>query len=315
MSTLYIDRRGSELRHQGKALVLRVAGERQQVVPLNLLERVVIQGKMETDTTTLALIADAGITVHLISGRKGERLATLLGSLHNDARRRIAQYRAHTDPRQATAIARAILVRKVQGQRRILQKALARRPDLRQPLSAAIAQLRAIQAQVREDPQNLQRLRGLEGAAAARYFTAFVRLFPAGLGFTGRKRRPPPDPVNALLSLTYTLVHGDALAQVHAAGLDPYLGFLHEPDYARPSLAADLMEPLRPRVDAWVWEQFRERKLRSERFTQRDGQGCHLDKEGRAYFYPAYEEAARPWRKWLRVATYTLVRHLQEETP
>jgi len=121
--------------------------------------------------------------------------------------------------------------------------------------------------------------------------------------------------VNAVLSLAYTLVHSDALAQAHAAGLDPYLGFLHEPEYGRPSLAADLMEPLRPRVDAWVWEQFRQRNLRPERFTRRDDQGCHLDKEGRAHFYPAYEEAARPWRRWLRAATYALVRHLQEDYP
>ena len=312
MSSLYIDRREAELRHQGKALVLRVAGERQQIIPFNLLERVVIQGKVETDTRTLAALASEGIAVQLISGRKNERLATLLGPLHNDARRRIAQYRAHTDPRRATAIARAILLRKIQGQRRMLQRALSRRPDLRQPLTSTLKQLRDLQEQVREEPQNLSRLRGLEGAAAARYFAAYVKLFPDSLGFTTRRRRPPPDPVNAVLSLAYTLIHGDALAQIHAAGLDPYIGFLHEPDFGRPSLASDLMEPLRPRVDAWVWELFRERKLRGERFVKKEGQGCHLDKEGRAQFYPAYEEAAHLWRRWLRAATYALVRHLQE---
>jgi len=87
----------------------------------------------------------------------------------------VAQYRAHIDPARATAIARAILLRKIQGQRRVLQRALARRADLRQPLSAALAQLRAIQTQVREDPQNLRRLRGLEGAAGSRAASAAPR--------------------------------------------------------------------------------------------------------------------------------------------
>ncbi len=313
MSTLYIDRRHSELRHQGGALILSAQGERQSI-PIKLLERIVISAKTQTDTTTLAHLAQEGVVISLIGGGKQQRLATVVGPLHNDVRRRLAQYRAHIEPARAIVIARTLLRHKIQGQRRLLIHARQQRPDLRHPLSQAIDRLEGIQRSLENDTMDLPRLRGLEGAAAAHYFAAYPKLFPAELGFTARRRRPPPDPVNALLSLSYTLIHAEAVQTIHSAGLDPYLGYLHEPDYGRESLAADLIEPLRPRIDRWIWELMRNRRLRPEQFNQREG-GCYLDKSGRGEYYPAYEQAARPWRRWLRLAVYTLIRHLMEDTP
>ena len=96
----------------------------------------------------------------------------------------------------------------------------------------------------------MERLRGIEGAAAAAYFQGFTRLFPPSLEFTGRNRRPPRDPVNAVLSLSYTPLHFEAVQAVCAAGLDPLIGFYHELVFGRESLASDLIEPLWPKVDA-----------------------------------------------------------------
>jgi CRISP-associated protein Cas1 len=84
---------------------------------------------------------------------------------------------------------------------------------------------------------NLQVLCRLEGAAAAMYFEAYQQIFPADFKFNGRHRRPPPDPVNALLSLCYTLIHHEAVNALKMYGLDPMLGFYHQPYYGRDSLA------------------------------------------------------------------------------
>jgi CRISPR-associated protein Cas1 len=155
-------------------------------------------------------------------------------------------------------------------------------------------------------------LRGMEGAAARAYFGGLATLFPPALGFEGRNRRPPRDPVNACLSLAYTLLHFEAVRSAHVAGLDPLLGFYHRPAFGRESLASDLIEPLRPEADRWVWEQLRSRTLREDHFSSDKG-ACLLGKAGRERFYTEWERGAQPLRRWLRARCTRLVRHLREE--
>jgi len=88
-------------------------------------------------------------------------------------------------------------------------------------------------------------LRGLEGAGASAYFEGFADLLPDRLKFSGRNHRPPRDPVNAMLSLGYTLLHAEAVLALYGAGLDPFIGFHHGLDFGRESLACALVEPLR----------------------------------------------------------------------
>ena len=309
MATLYIDRKHSELRHQGQRLLLHVDGVQADSVPFHLLERVVLRGQVRTSAATLGALAAAGVAVVLLTGRHGRQLATLVGSPHNDGRRRLAQYRAAQDATAQADVARYLLQHKLQGQQRLLQRARRQRPDLRHPLHKAIQTLARLRQRLAEPDLGVVSLRGLEGAAASAYFAAYQRLFPSQLGFAGRKRRPPPDPVNACLSLAYTLAHAEAIHAVHSAGLDPFLGFLHEPDFGRESLAADLIEPLRPRLDGWVWQLFRERHLRADHFRQQDG-ACLLGKTGRGIFYAQYEAQARAQRRWMRRQVRRLVHYL-----
>ncbi len=173
-------------------------------------------------------------------------------------------------------------------------------PDLRHPLVDGVTRLLDARGRILAEPElSVDSLRGIEGAAAVGYFQALTQLFPASLDFTGRNRRPPRDPVNAALSLGYTLLHFEAVRACHVAGLDPIIGFFHELDFGRESLASDLIEPWRPRIDAWVWEQFRTRSLRDDHFT-READACLLGKTGRQHFYGAYEALARPLRRALR---------------
>jgi CRISPR-associated protein Cas1 len=155
---------------------------------------------------------------------------------------------------------------------------------------------------------------GIEGAGAAAYFGAYTTLFAPSLRFQDRNRRPPRDPVNACLSLAYTLAHHQACRAAAAAGLDPFVGFYHEVAHGRESLACDLVEPLRPRVDAWVWRLFRQRRVRLEHFRTHAG-ACLLGKAGRAVFYEEFEALSADCVRRLRRACRSLVRALTGQDP
>lgn len=137
---------------------------------------------------------------------------------------------------------------------------------------------------------DVDQVRGYEGAAAAAYWQALVPLAPADWGFIGRRHRPAPDPLNALLSFAYTLLLQEIVAAVHLTGLDVQFGALHPPEATRPSLAPDLEEPLRPPgVDAWVFAAVRGGVFRLEHF-QREGERMLLEPAGRRVFFAQYEQ-------------------------
>ena len=252
-----------------------------------------------------------GLSLHLQGGviglrADGERLRTVPAG---DARARIVQCQRVADEPWATAWSRQIVRAKLSAQRRLLQGALKARADLRKPLTDAVTTLQRVQDRLAQATDRAS-LRGLEGAGAAAYFRAYVQLFAPALGFEGRRRRPPPDPVNACLSLGYTLLQSQAVQACWAAGLDPMVGFLHTPQHGRASLACDLVEPWRARVDAWVWQQFRSRELRPEHFG-RDGAGaCLMGKAARAQFYeavqPLQKRCAAALRRHARLAARAL---------
>lgn len=318
MTTLYIDRNDLELRAEGHHLALYEKGERRSTLPLNLVERVVIRGSAVLTTGVLTLLADEGIGLCILTGRHNRQAATLLGKPHGDVDRRIAQYRWHHASDERLRLARWLVLAKLRASLRLLARAEQRRPDVRLPLHKGRETVRGIIATLTDKTPgaaalDLNRLNGLEGAAGAAHFAAYAALFPESLAFTSRNRRPPRDPVNAALSLGYTLLHFDAVAAAHGAGLDPMVGFYHEPAYNRDSLASDLIEPLRPKVDEWIWRLFAERDLRAEHFAS-DANGCLMNKTGRAIFYPAWEIHARPLRRLLRRYAYALSRRLLEPT-
>ncbi len=309
MGTLYIDRQGISLKVRDSALELRAEGERLRSVPLRLLDRVVLFADTQLGSSALASLADAGVGLLALGGRGGQRVAHLLGEPAGDARARIAQCQRVADEVWATEWSRQIVRAKLRNQQRLLQRALVERADLRKPLTDAIATLRRVLDRLPQAPDR-DSVRGFEGAGAAAYFSAYVQPFAPALGFAGRRRRPPPDPVNACLSLGYTLLQSQAVQASWAAGLDPMVGFLHLPAHGRASLACDLVEPWRPLIDDWVWQQFRSRELRPEHFG-RDGSGaCLMGKTARAHFYeaivPMQRRCATALRRHARLTARTL---------
>lgn len=295
MSTLYIDRQGAQL--SAKAGVLRVTtpdGKADRSLPVKYLDRIVLRTNTQLDSQTLCNLAENSVNLIALGGRGGQQLAQITGTPHNDARRRWNQVLTLSQPSACAQLAQAIVQAKVKRQRATLAHISAARPDLRKPLQDGQQKLSRITDTLTTVPmpgdQSLDRLRGLEGAAAAMYFEAYFCAFAPALGATTRNRRPPKDPVNAILSLSYTLLYTQATAACWAAGLDPALGALHTLTHGRAALACDLMEPFRPQTDLWVWEQFRSGLLRPEHFGHDGGGACLLGKAGRGHFYSAWEQ-------------------------
>ncbi|MEC4746984.1 CRISPR-associated endonuclease Cas1 [Methylomicrobium sp. Wu6] len=312
MSSLYLDRKNLGIKLEGQALALYEDGARKGSVPLHLLERIVLRGNVQLESRVMGALSERNIGLLMLSGRHSEATAMLAGRSHSDSARRLGQYCTSLNDDLRLPLARWLVLVKVRSQQRLLKQAIASRADLRHPLLRAIQTLSGIIGQLREDQSmvTLASLRGFEGSAASAYFSGFTQLFAPSLNFTGRNKRPPPDPVNACLSLGYTLLHYDAVRACHHVGLDSMLGFYHDLSFGRESLACDLMEPLRPVMDGWVWQLFRERELRVEHFSDDQGR-CLMNKTGRQRFYAFYEANAAPTRRLLRRYGHALSKRYQ----
>lgn len=307
--TVYLDRTDAELRLDGGALAVYVNGERDGMVPLAPVDRLVVIGRQTVETALLHRLAEQGISVLFLSGRSLSFRGRVIGRLHNHARLRVAQYDASRSP-MALALAREWITAKLDGQASFLMEAADVRPDRRAELLHAASVIKETSTRAAR-AETLERLRGLEGGAAATYFAALPSLFPPRLGFEGRERRPPRDPVNALLSLTYTLAHWEWVRECELIGLDPLIGFLHEIDYGRESLACDLLEPFRPVIDRWVWTLVQDQQFDTRDFaSDQDRPGCSLKKAARGRYYHIYEQWMAQHRPRLRETVEALARRL-----
>ncbi|MCL6547054.1 MAG: CRISPR-associated endonuclease Cas1 [Bryobacteraceae bacterium] len=312
MSCLYIDRKGLELELEAGTLTLRENGQLSGRVPLHMLEQVVINAEVRLSSSLLAQLAHRGVITVLLASRS-EAAAFVTGQNGRTGRRRLAQYRSACDEPTKRRWASRTVEAKVRSEMRLLEFAAEERLSARAPARAALGTLGQILEQLRSGSGlTMDQIRGLEGAAAAAYFQCLTELFPSSLGFQERNRRPPRDPVNAALSLGYTVLFGRAMRAVQEHSLDPYIGFLHDPAHGRPSLACDLMEPLRTRIDRLVWDLFRQRVLRKEDFTSDQGR-CLMGKLARREFYDRLEPVMESAGRTLRRAVRTLVRSIEDE--
>jgi len=341
MALLLLDRAQLEIKSEGDTLALYEAGTRRGTVPIKLFDRCVIHGaQTRLDTGVLIKLAEAGVTTTLMSPRSPRRVALVLGAQHNDAAVRLAQSQRVLDDSACRQWAQALVHAKLQRQVRTLRVMQAARPDARKPLFDAIHTVQTLLTQVPASAGStpvtinieagsaystraigpmdvkssaLATLRGFEGAAARAYFAGIASVFAPALGFGGRNRRPPRDPVNVCLSLSYTMAHALAVQHCISAGLDPLLGFYHRPSFGRESLASDLIEPLRPAIDLWVWQNLlRQGPLTADHFSLHKG-ACILGKAGRAIYYRQWEQSSKPWARWLRGQCQALARGLRAQ--
>jgi CRISPR-associated protein Cas1 len=228
----------------------------------------------------------SGIDVVLLGefGGPGGRLASLEST---DPTARRAQYKMAGDRPAARELARTFTDGKIANMRVALLRARRRMPD---PVLADVAGTLAATRLVLAGADSIEKIMGHEGMASREYFRAWRLIIGAGWGFTERQRRPPPDPVNAMLSFGYTLLVHEAIAALATAGLDAAVGFLHQSRWGRPNLALDLREEFRPLiVDAVVLRCVTTGIVRSEEFETMEGQGCRMNPRARQAFLAAYE--------------------------
>lgn len=246
MSTLYITEIGVQVHKEGQRLLVKRGADVLQDIPLIKIDRVVLVGKSVSITTpTLYALTSRNVGVYYMNSH-GKFMARTNGNEHNHSRLRQLQVRACDNPERCLAIARAIVGGKIHNQRVLVM----RHAEGASWASNALAQMDAMRKQLGA-AQTLDELRGREGLAAREYFHLLRRIFrpPADGGTWGFDRRayyPSTDPINALLSLGYTLLLNDLIAACQISGLDPAMGFFHAIDYNKPSMALDLEEEFRP---------------------------------------------------------------------
>jgi CRISPR-associated protein Cas1 len=302
LNTLYATTEGARLRKDGENVVAEVDGDERGRVPLHMLGAVVVFGATYVSPSLIGALAKAGITLVLLV-RQGRFEARVEGPVSGNVLLRRAQYRASDQPDE---IVRSIVSAKIANQRTVLQRALRDHGEemtagRRVAVEGAVDRLEQILRRVAFLNEGAGATRGAEGEAAHVYFAVFgdlLRSPDADIRFNGRSRRPPLDPVNALLSFLYTLLTHECRSAAECVGLDPAVGFLHRDRPGRPSLALDLMEELRPVLaDRLALSLINRRQLRSSDFEARDGGTVLLTDAGRKTVLTAWQERKKEERR------------------
>lgn len=301
MRAIYIDRRNAALAWRDGAIEIRTPGSGPQTIPVRGVGRLIVLGSATLSAGLLGQCWEHDIGILVLSGRRAAPTARFYGAPHADATLRVDQAVISRDSALCALLAREVAAAKLVSQARGLRRLAQTRPGGRARTNDALALILGAAARLRfEEDLTPDMTRGLEGASAAAYFTAFGRFLPPALKFAGRNRRPPRDPVNAALSLGYALAAFEAGRQAQIVGLDPAIGALHTLAPGRDSLALDLVEPARPKIDAMVQDLFLRRTLRADHFSASPDGAVLLGKAGRAAFYAAYEALSPALARYLR---------------
>ncbi|MGQ0653208.1 MAG: CRISPR-associated endonuclease Cas4g/Cas1g [Betaproteobacteria bacterium] len=323
---VYVQARHAKVSKSGETLEIHVDDERQQTVRLGEVSQLVIWGNVYVTTPALQELMAREIPVTWHS-HGGWFVGHTSGTGHRNVEVRTAQYRASFDPAHCLRLAKGFVVAKIQNARTLL-----RRNWKAGEASEALLEGFRQDIDLARRAKSLPELLGAEGNAAARYFREFRNMLsrPAegeelAFDFSRRNRRPPADPVNALLSFAYALLARTWTVTLSAVGLDPYRGFYHQPRYGRPALALDLMEPFRPLVaESSVIQAINNGELKPSDFVSAAG-SVALDADGRKRFIASFErrlshEITHPlfgyrvsYRRLLELQARLLARHLLGE--
>ncbi len=286
---LHVQEPGARIHKSGGVLEISVDGEKRTSVRLEEVSHVALYGPVHITVPAIheLLRRGIGISYHTMGGWF---LGQVVGSLHSNVELRTAQYRKSFHDETCLWIARSLVAAKIANCRTLLR----RNWRLGEKLPAPLAEL----SERREGAlkaKDIQTLLGVEGAAAGAYFKAFTGMLRDEVrsefvfDFNGRKRRPPPDPVNAMLSFAYAMLTREWTTVLTCVGFDPYRGFYHQPRFGRPALALDMMEPFRPLVaDSVLLTALNNGELKRSDFAITPF-GCTLKKQGRRRFIKVFE--------------------------
>lgn len=287
MAYLYLTEQGSLLQKTGERLVVVKDDATLLDVPVSKLQGILVFGHVHLTTPALQLCLSHEVELALFT-RRGRLLGQLTSPFPKNLDLRRAQYAKAADPGFSLDMARAVVAGKLANALELMREFSYNHHDT--VLQPEMDRLEALRPQVEQAAQ-LSSLLGLEGSGARAYFAAFAKMIRHTFGFTGRQRHPAPDPVNALLSLGYTLVYNEIGSLLDGLGFDPYLGFYHQPDYGHATLASDLLEEFRaPLVDRLTLNLINTRVFAAGDFFPHGPSGSvYLQDEPRKRYFQEYE--------------------------
>jgi CRISPR-associated protein Cas1 len=287
VATLYLIEQGSVVHKAGERLVVEKNRQVLLEISCHKLDAILIFGNVQVTTQALVELLDHGIELALLSV-SGKLRGQLTPPKARNVPLRMRQYEMALAEPFRLQLAREVVLAKVLNSAAVLKRFRRNHPEAIAP--AEIAGLEGAAESVTQ-AASVEILRGVEGSCAARYFRALGAMIPGDFTFDGRSRRPPRDPVNAVLSFGFVLVGNELQSLLDGMGFDPYLGMYHALDYGRPSLALDLLEEFRAAlVDRWSASLLNLGVLKPQDFTTTAEGGVLLGREGMRRYFPAYEK-------------------------
>lgn len=306
LNTLFVTSEDAYLALETENVAVYIGEEKKAQYPLLVLESIISFSYKGASPALMGACARKGIQLTFLTPR-GRFLARVCGWEQGNVLLRKEQYRLSDKLEKSCHIARNFIFGKVYNQRWVLERTLR---DHRMRVDAAklesASQALAGLLPAIETQTDLDALRGLEGEASVRYFHVFDEMVlnqKADFLFDGRKRRPPTDNMNALLSFAYVLLSNDCASALESVGLDSYVGFMHRDRPGRTSLALDLMEELRaPMADRLCITLVNNRVLQDKHFERQESGAVFLGEDGRKLFLSAWqnkkkEEITHPYLK------------------
>lgn len=290
MASLYVVDHGAVLAKRGEQIVVQKEGQVLAEIELAALSSIVLLESVQVTSQALGAVLRAGICLCLVSS-DGHLRGKLVPPVSRNAALRLAQFSKDRDQSFCLLQSKAVLAAKIENQRQVLLRHALDNPGADQPLHAAASLLDACRRKAQE-AADLNLLLGIEGEAASAYWAAFRYMLAAeGISFPGRRKRPPPDPVNAVLSFGYTLLTDILLSALEARGFDPWVGFLHSETYGHPCLALDLVEVFRaPVVDRFTVRLFNLRILKPDDFHPSEEGGVRMSPDALRTFFRHWEQ-------------------------
>jgi len=279
---LVVQKPGSQVGQRGGEFVVTVQGEVVRKLPLHQVRAIYLYGAVQLTAQAAESSLEHGIDVAYFAA-SGRFLGLLRGLPMSGVDARLGQVRLFTEPFFRLRLSRECIRAKIHNQRVMLMRN-GEVPD-------RVLRLMAEARDATDDARNIPELMGCEGAAANLYFEQFASMLKGAewrFDFQGRNRRPPRDPLNAMLSLGYSILAKELAGVCHAVGLDPFLGFMHQPRYGRPALALDLMEEFRPLIADSVAISLVNRGEIDPGDFIKSANGTFLNEQGRRRFWEAW---------------------------
>lgn len=290
MPTLYVTEPGARIEQEYGQILVTKQDEVLARAPLGRVDEVVLVGNVGATTPAILALLDRGVGLSFV-GRNGQLRGRLAPPAPRNAPLRVAQYGRAEEGAFCLGVARAVVMGKLRNSRTMMRRLARRRQDVAEGLPEGLLEQVQRALTMAEGAGSLAELRGLEGSGARAYFAFVGRALRAEMPFLRRSRRPPADPVNALLSLGYTLLNGALMAACELAGLDPYVGFFHADKYGRPALALDLVEEFRaPVVDSLVLTLVNKRMVGPEDFEPGPQGGVYLKQHSSRVFFREFSD-------------------------